>query len=64
MRIQGSLDLSLLSDVQDNGWTTYVIRPLLDFFNDEPTAVVRLAKRVERSSPYKALQFVRERMGD
>lgn len=63
MRIQGTLDLSLLNDVRDNGWATYVIRPLLDFFNNEPTAVVRLAKKVEKSSPYKVLQFARERLG-
>lgn len=59
--IQASLDFSLLNFMNDSGRTTYLIPPLRDF-STHGTAVVRLAKRVEKSSFYKKLQDIREKV--
>ena len=58
--IQGNLDISLIHDVCDNGWNTYLIKPFFDLINYRKNAVVRLAERVGDSSFYKKLQAIRE----
>ena len=59
--IQGAIDLSLVNDVQENEWKSYLIKPLFDFKNASGTAVVRLAKRVQGTSFYKMLQALRSK---
>lgn len=57
--IQGNLDPSLIYDVQDNGWSTYLIKPFFDLISYRKNAVVRLAEKVGESSFYRKLQSVR-----
>lgn len=59
--IQGTLDLTLLNDVLEKGWKSYLIKPLFDFINRKDTAIVRLAKRAQDTSAYRFLQKIRAR---
>lgn len=57
--IQGSFDPSLMNDAVENGWDSYLLKPLLDFKNGTDTAIIRLAKKVQETKFYKTLQSIR-----
>lgn len=59
VKIQGNLDSKLFNIAKDNRWSTYLIRLLADFTTRD-TAVVRFAKKIEKSHFYKKLQQTRE----
>ena len=57
--IQSTLDLSLLNAAVEGDLREYTIKPLKKYREMRDTAVVRLAKRAQKSSLYKALQSFR-----
>lgn len=59
--IQGNLELSLVHMAQENGWKSYLIKPLYDLINQQDTAIVRFAKRAQNTAAYHLLQNVRSR---
>ena len=61
IEIQGNLDLHLFNIAQDSGWHTYLIRALADL-TVRDTAVVRLAKQIEKTHFYGKLQETREKV--
>ena len=61
INIQGNLNLQLIDYVHDNQLATYLIKPLSEF-DIYGTAVVRLAKRMEKTYFYKKLQDIRLRV--
>lgn len=64
--IQSNLDLSLLPLAREAHRRYVLLRVLSDlmFFEIGNTAIVRMARKISESKPYKSLQSVRERMGD
>lgn len=64
--IQSNLDLSLLPSTRESHKRYYLLRVLNDlmFFEIGNTAIVRVARKISESKPYKSLQSIRERIGD
>lgn len=64
LSIQQSLDFQRIDFVRENGLHYHLLQPLKDIRSQmfEETAVVRLARKIERSKFYKALQSVREKI--
>lgn len=64
--IQSNLDLSLLPLAHESHKCYVLLRVLSDlmFFEIGNTAIVRMARKISESKPYKSLQSVRERMGN
>lgn len=58
LKIQGNLNIKMINAVNENNLASYLIRPLSEF-DIYGTAVVRLARRVEKTGFYKRLQDVR-----
>ncbi len=57
MKIQESIDISLINFVRESGGLYFMLKPLNDFSKGyHDTRVVRIAKRIEKSSIYKGIQ--------
>lgn len=66
LRIQSILDPNMITFVRESGQNCFILRALDDMAHQEigNTAIVRAARKVSRSKPYKALHAIRERFDD
>lgn len=66
LRIQSMLDPSMINFVRESGQNCFILRALDDMAHQEigNTAIVRAARKVSRSKPYRALHALRERFDD
>lgn len=66
LRIQSMLDPNMINFVRESGQNCFILRALDDMAHQEigNTAIVRAARKVSRSKPYRALHALRERFDD